>query len=46
VARAVAGVVRAVTSVVRAIANEDMVDLDQICTSSMAVAVKLLMPVV
>jgi ABC-type xylose transport system permease subunit len=46
VAGAVAGVVRAVASVVVAIADEDVVDVDQICTSFMAVAVKLLTSVV
>jgi hypothetical protein len=43
---AIAGVVRAVASVVGAVADEDMVDVDRICASSVAVAVKLLMPVV
>jgi hypothetical protein len=43
---AIAGVVGAVTSVVGAVADEDVVDADQICASSVAVAVKLLMPVV
>jgi hypothetical protein len=43
---AVAGVVEAIASVVRAIADEDMVDADRICTSFVAVAVKLLAPVV
>jgi hypothetical protein len=43
---AVAGVVGAVASVVRAVANEDMVDVDWICTSFMVVAVKLLTLVV
>jgi hypothetical protein len=31
---------------VEAIADEDMVDADRICASSVAVVVKLLMPVV
>jgi hypothetical protein len=39
-------VVEAVTSVVGAVANEDMVDADRICASSVVVAVKLLVPVV
>jgi hypothetical protein len=39
-------VVEVVTSVVRAIADEDVVDADWICASSVAVAVKLLTPVV
>jgi ABC-type xylose transport system permease subunit len=43
---AVAGVVGAVASVVRAVADEDVFDADRICTSSVGVAVKLLMPVV
>jgi hypothetical protein len=43
---AIAGVVGAATSVVRAVADEDVVDADRNCASSMAVAVKLLMPVV
>jgi hypothetical protein len=34
------------TSVVKGVANEDMVDTDRICTSSVAVVVKLLTPVV
>jgi hypothetical protein len=34
--------VRAVASVVRAIADEDVVDADRICASSVAVVVKLL----
>jgi hypothetical protein len=46
VAGAVARVVRAVASVVGAIADEDVVDADRICASSVAAAVKLLMPVV
>jgi hypothetical protein len=46
VVKAIAGVVGAVTSMVETIADEDVVDTDRICTSSMAVAVKLLMPVV
>jgi hypothetical protein len=46
VAGDVAGVVRAVASVVGAVADEDMVNTDRICTSSMAAAVKLLTPVV
>jgi hypothetical protein len=44
--RVVAGVVGAVTSVVGAVANEDVVDVDWNYVSSMAVVVKLLMPVV
>jgi hypothetical protein len=43
---AIAGVVRVVTSVVGAVADEDVVDADRICASSVAVVVKLLMPVV
>jgi hypothetical protein len=43
---AVAVVVRAVASVVGAVADEDAVDVDRICASSVAVAVKLLTPVV
>jgi ABC-type xylose transport system permease subunit len=43
---AVVGVVEAVTSVVGAIADEDVVNADRIYTSSVVVAVKLLMPVV
>jgi hypothetical protein len=39
-------VVRAVAGVVRAVADEDVVDADRICASSMAVVVKLLTPVV
>jgi hypothetical protein len=46
VVRAVAGVVEATTSMVRAVADEDMVDADQICASSVVVAVKLLMLVI
>jgi ABC-type xylose transport system permease subunit len=46
VAGAVAGVVRAVASVVVAIADEDVVDVDRICTSVVVVAVKLLTSVV
>jgi hypothetical protein len=46
VVEAIAGVVRAVASVVGAIADEDVVDADRICASSMVVAVKLLTPVV
>jgi hypothetical protein len=46
VVRAVAGVVRAVASVVGAIADENVVDADRICASSMAVVVKLLTSVV
>jgi hypothetical protein len=46
VAGAVAGVVRAVASVVGAVADEDVVDANRICTSSVAAAVKLLTPVV
>jgi hypothetical protein len=34
------------TSVVKGVADEDMVDTDRICASSMAVVVKLLTPVV
>jgi hypothetical protein len=43
---AFARVVRAIASVAGAIADEDMVDADQIYTSFMAAAVKLLTPVV
>jgi hypothetical protein len=43
---AVAGVVGAIASVVEVMANEDMVNADQIYASSMVVAVKLLTPVV
>jgi hypothetical protein len=46
VVEAVARVVGAIASVVRAIAHEDVVDADRICASSVAVVVKLLMPVV
>jgi hypothetical protein len=46
VVEAVAGVVGAIASVVRAIVDEDVVDANHICASSVAVAVKLLMPVV
>jgi hypothetical protein len=46
VVRAVAGVVEAVASVIGAIADEDVVDTDRIYASSVAVAVKLLTPVV
>jgi hypothetical protein len=34
------------TSVVEGVADEDMVDADRICASSVAVVVKLLTPVV
>jgi hypothetical protein len=44
--RAVARVVGVVASVVRAIADENVVDTEQIYASSVAVAVKLFMPVV
>jgi hypothetical protein len=43
---AVAGVVGAIASVVGAVADEDMVDVDRICASFVAAAVKLLTPVV
>jgi hypothetical protein len=43
---AIAGVVRAVVSVIGAVADEDVVDADRICTSSVAATVKLLTPVV
>jgi hypothetical protein len=43
---AVARVVGAIASVVGAVADEDVVDADRICASSMAAAVKLLTPVV
>jgi hypothetical protein len=43
---AVVGVVEAVASVIGVVADEDVVDVDQIYTSSMAVVVKLLTPVV
>jgi hypothetical protein len=43
---AVAGVVGAIASMVRAIADEDMVDADWICASSMVVVMKLLTLVV
>jgi hypothetical protein len=46
VVRAVARVVKAIASVVGAIADEDMVHVDWICASSVAVAVKLLTPMV
>jgi hypothetical protein len=46
VVRAIARVVGAITSVVRAVADEDVVNIDRICTSSVVVAVKLLMPMV
>jgi hypothetical protein len=39
-------VVEAIASVVGAIADEDVVDANRICASSVAVVVKLLMPVV
>jgi hypothetical protein len=39
-------VVGAIGNVVRAVADEDVVDADQICASSVVVAVKLLTPVV
>jgi hypothetical protein len=43
---AVAGVVGAIASVVGSVADEDVVNADRICTSSVVVAVKLLTPVV
>jgi hypothetical protein len=43
---AVTGVVGAIASVVGAIADEHVINVDWICTSSMAVVVKLLTPVV
>jgi hypothetical protein len=43
---AVARVVEAVASMVRAVVGEDVVDTDQICASSVAVAVMLLTSVV
>jgi hypothetical protein len=43
---AVARVVEATTSVVGAVADEDVVDADRICASSVAVVVKLLTPVI
>jgi hypothetical protein len=43
---AVARVVEDVASVVGAVADEDVVDTDRICASSVAVAVKLLTPLV
>jgi hypothetical protein len=43
---AITGVVEATFSVVRAVADEEVVDADQIYASSLVVAVKLLMPVV
>jgi hypothetical protein len=43
---AVAGVVGAIASVVRTVADEDVVDADRICASSVAATVKLLTPVV
>jgi hypothetical protein len=46
VAGAVAGVVRAVASVVWAVADEDVVDADWICPSSVVAAVKQLTLVV
>jgi hypothetical protein len=39
-------VVRAIASVAGAVADEDVVDADRICASSMAAAMKLLTPVV
>jgi hypothetical protein len=42
---AIAGV-GAIANVVGAVADEDVVDVDRICASSMAAAVKLLTPVV
>jgi hypothetical protein len=39
-------VVEAVAEVVRAVADEDVVNADQICASSVAVVVKLSTPVV
>jgi hypothetical protein len=41
VVRAVAGVVKAIANVVGAIVDEDVVDADQICASSVVVAVKV-----
>jgi hypothetical protein len=46
VVRVIAGVVRAIAIMVGAVADEDMVDIDRICASSVAVVVKLLTPVV
>jgi hypothetical protein len=46
VVRAIASVVGAIARVVRVVADVDMVDADRICASSVAVVVKLLMPVV
>jgi hypothetical protein len=43
---AIAGVVGAVASVVGAVADGDVVDVDRICASSVAVVVELLTPVV
>jgi hypothetical protein len=43
---AVARVVRAIASVVRTIADEDVVDVDRICSFSVAAAMKLSTPVV
>jgi ABC-type xylose transport system permease subunit len=42
----IARVVGAIASVVRAVADEDVVDTNRICASSVVVAVKLLTPVV
>jgi hypothetical protein len=43
---AIAGVVKAIANVVGAIVDEDVVDADRICASSMEVAVKVLTPVI
>jgi hypothetical protein len=43
---AIAEVMGAVVSVVGTVADEDVVDADRICTSSVVVAMKLLTPVV
>jgi hypothetical protein len=44
--RAIAGVVRAIASVIGVVADEDVVNANWTCASSVAVAVKLLTPVV
>jgi uncharacterized membrane protein len=46
VVEVITSVVGAITSVVGAVADEDVVDADRICASSVVVAVKLLTPVV
>jgi stage V sporulation protein SpoVS len=46
VVKVVTSVVGAIAGVVRAVADEDVVETDRICASSVVVAVKLLTPVV